>query len=193
MTKLKELSRKFFFTLDDVVQQAGIQTASARVWCSRLVRRGELIRLKKGFYVASSKWENLSPQDLLKIANFLQVPSYISLMTALAHYEVTTQVQKGYYESVCLKRSITYNVQDSVFSYIKIQPRYYREFVKTDGFFIATQEKALLDMVYLYSYGKYRFDVASLNFEKLNMKKLKHLSETYPAKTKETLKRLCGI
>lgn len=193
MTELQELSRKTCFTLDDVAQRLGIQAASARVLCSRYVRQGVLVRFKNGFYTTAWKWENLTRSDFFKIANILQVPSYISLMSALAYYEVTTQAQSNYQESICMKRSIVYNVREAVFNYVKVQDRYYGDFVKTDGIFIATKEKAFLDAAYLFSFGKYKFDIDSLDMKKLDIKKLKSLLKIYPQKTKETVNRLCGI
>ena len=193
MAELQELSRKTCFTLEDVAQSLGMHTASARVLCSRYVRQGVLIRLKKGFYTTAWKWENLNRQYFFKIANILQVPSYISLMSALAYYEVTTQAQNNYQENICLKRSIVYNVREAVFNYVKVQARYYGDFVKTDGIFIATKEKAFVDAAYLYSFGKYKFDVDSLDMKKLDIKKLRSIIKIYPQKTKETVKRLCWI
>lgn len=193
ITELQELSRNTCFTLEDVAQSLGIQTASARVLCSRYVRQGMLVRLKNGFYTTAWKWENLNRQDFFKIANILQVPSYISLMSALAYYDVTSQVQKSYQESICLKRSIVYNVREAVFNYIKLQEQYYGNFIKTDGIFIASKEKAFMDAAYLYSFGKYRFDMDSLDMKKLDMKKLRNILKIYPQKTKETVHRLCGI
>ena len=193
IAKLQELSKKPYFTLADVAQNFSLQPASARVLCSRYVRQGVLVRFKNNFYTTAWKWEGLARQDLLKIANVLQVPSYISLMTALAYYEVTTQAQNNYQESVCLKRSVAYNVRGAVFSYVKLQSRYYGDFIKKDGIFIATKEKAFLDAAYLYSFGKYKFDVDSLDIKKLELKNLKRLLKNYPKKTKETVKRLCGI
>lgn len=193
ITQLQELSRKTCFSLEDVAQRLGIQTASVRVLCSRYVRQGVLVRLKNGFYTTAWKWENLSRNDFFEIANILQVPSYISLMSALAYYEVTTQAQNNYQESICLKRSIVYNVRGAVFNYVKVQARYYGDFVKTDGIFIATKEKAFMDAAYLYSFGKYKFDVDSLDMKKLDIKKLRSIIKIYPQKTKETVKRLCGI
>jgi predicted transcriptional regulator of viral defense system len=193
MTELQELSRKTCFTLEDVMQRFGIQAASARVLCSRYVRQGVLVRFKNGFYTTAWKWENLTRRDLFKIANILQVPSYISLMTALAYYEVTTQAQNNYQESICLKRSIVYNVREAVFNFVKVQNRYYGDFVKTDGIFIATKEKAFMDAAYLFSFGKYKFDIDSLDMKKLDRKKLKNILKIYPQKTKEKVNRLCGI
>jgi predicted transcriptional regulator of viral defense system len=193
IARLQELSRKPYFTLGDVAQNFSLPLASARVLCSRYVRQGLLVRFKNNIYTTAWKWEGLTRQDLFKIANVLQVPSYISLMTALAYYDVTTQAQNNYQESVCLKRSIAYNVRESVFSYVKLQSRYYGDFIKKDGVFIATKEKAFLDAAYLFSFGKYKFDVDSLDMKKLELKKLKSLLKVYPEKTKETVKRLCGI
>lgn len=191
--RLQELSRKPYFSLGDVAQNFSLQPASARVLCSRYVRQGLLVRFKNNIYTTVWKWEGLTRQDLFKIANVLQVPSYISLMTALAYYDVTTQAQNNYQESVCLKRSVAYNVRDAVFSYIKLQNRFYGDFIKKDGVFIATKEKAFLDAAYLFSFGKYKFDVDSLDMKKLELRKLKSLLNVYPNKTKETVKRLCGI
>lgn len=191
--KLQELSRRIYFTTADVAQEYGLQPASARVFCSRYVRQGLLIRLKNNFYTTSWKWENLTRGDMMKIANILQVPSYISLMTALAYYEVTTQMQGNYQESICLRRSVTYDVKDAVFQYYKLQRQYYSEFTKIDGVFIATKEKAFLDVAYLYSFGKYKFDAASLDLNKLDGNKINSLLKIYPNKTKETVKRLCRI
>jgi len=193
MNRLQELNRKDYFTLADVTQDFAITPASARVLCSRYVRKGLLIRLKNNLYTTASRWENFKRLDLFKIANVMQVPSYISLMTALAYYEVTTQAQSNYQESVCLKRSIIYSVRDATFHYVKIQNRYYSGFIKVDGVFIATAEKAFLDTAYLYAFGKYRFDLDSLDFDKLDRNKLKGLLKNYPQKTKDTVKRLCGI
>ncbi len=193
IARLQELSRKPYFTLGDVAQNFSLQLTSARVLCSRYVRQGLLVRFKNNIYTTAWRWEGLTRQDLFKIANVLQVPSYISLMTALAYYDVTTQAQNNYQESVCLKRSVAYNVREAVFSYVKLQNRFYGDFIKKDGVFIATKEKAFLDAAYLFSFGKYKFDVDSLDMKKLELKKLNSLLRVYPEKTKETVKRLCGI
>lgn len=193
ITRLQELSKKPYFTLDDVAQHFNLQPASARVLCSRYAQQGVMVRFKKNIYTTIWKWESLTRLDLFKIANVLQVPSYITMMTALAYYDVTTQAQNNFQESVCLKRSISYQVRESVFSFVKLQPQYYGDFIKKDGIFMATKEKAFLDAAYLFSFGKYRFDLDSLDMRKLDLKNLKRLLKKYPQKTKDTVKRLCGI
>ncbi len=193
MIQLEELSKKEYFTLDDAAQNSGITPLSARVLCSRYAKKGLLIRLKNNLYTTAWRWKNMQRHDFFKIANIMQVPSYLSLMTALSYHEVSTQAQQGYFESIGRKRTITYAVRENVFQYTKIAERYYGGFVRSGGIFIATAEKAFLDVAYLYSFGKYKFDKDSLNLSKLDSNCLKSLLQDYPQKTKETVKRLCGI
>jgi predicted transcriptional regulator of viral defense system len=191
--KLQELGKKPYFTTADVAQKFGLLPASARVFCSRYAQNGLLIRLKNNFYTTAGQWGNLTRNDMFKIANIMQVPSYVSLMSALAYYEVTTQVQGNYQESICLKRSVSYNIRDAVFNYYKFQRKYYCGFIKSNGIFIATKEKAFLDTVYLYSFGKYKFDYHALDLKKLDRKKLNDLLKIYPVRIKETVSKLCRI
>ena len=127
-----------------------IKVESARVLCSRYVKKGIFIRPKKGFYILASKWEHLTMENFYKISNFLQVPSYISFMTALSKYEVTTQVQRNFFESASLKRTKHIEVKDVTFHFYKLNKKYYFDFVKKDHVFIASKEKALLDSLYLW-------------------------------------------
>ena len=60
-----------------------------------------------------------SQEDFFKISNILQVPSYISLMTALSYYEITTQVQREVIESVCVKRTLKKTIENTEFNFSK--------------------------------------------------------------------------
>lgn len=191
--KLQGLREKLYFTVEDVADVFAVKRASARVLCNRYVRKKIFLRLKNNFYVLEQNWRSYSRDDFFKISNFLQVPSYVSFMTALSFYEVTTQVQRNYYESASLKRSVELGADGSVFVFRKLKKEYYFGFNKRDNIFIATKEKALIDAVYLYSFGKYRLDFSSLDLEKLDKVKLRELLNTYPENTKRTVKELCGI
>lgn len=140
-------------------------------------------------YVLKEAWHAAGQENIFLIANMGQVPSYISLMTALEYYEITTQVQRDFFESVAIKRTKEIHIEKCVFRYIKIRAELYNGFKKEKGFFIATPEKALLDAFYLMSYGRYSLDVAALDATKLNMKELVRLSRPFPLKTKTLLKR----
>ena len=123
------------------------------------------------------------------MANLIQSPSYISLVTALEYYQITTQMQREYFESIGLKRSKQVEIEAGVFIFAKIQPSLYFGFGRKDGFFIATPEKAFLDAVYLTSLGRYNFDSAAIDFSKLDERLIREHAKKFPLKTQKYLER----
>lgn len=190
-TLIRKLKQKFYFTSGDLVDVLKIKPESAWVLASRYTHEGIFIRLKNNFYVLEDNWAKFSKEDFLRVSNYLQVPSYISLMTALSVYEITTQVQRNYFESVSLKRSLQFEAKGATCKFYKIKKQFYFDFVKKDSFFIATKEKAFVDSVYLYSFGKYRFDFDSLDLAKLDKNRLERILRIYPLKTKTIAQKLC--
>jgi len=190
---LRKLRERLYFTIEDLQDLLGIKPGSARVLCTRYIRNGFFIRLKKNFYILTERWENLSREDFLKISNFLQVPSYISFLTALSLYEVTTQVQRDYFEGASLRRSVRFNIMGVTFNFYKLKKEYYFDFIKKGDIFIATREKAFIDSVYLYSFGKYKIDFSSLDLDKLDKIKIKKILRLYPQKTKNIVRKTCRI
>ena len=175
---------KPFFTQHDVAHVLGIELASAAVLCSRYVKKRLLMRLKRGLYARTETLGHLGQMDLFRIANMLQVPSYISLMTALSYYGITTQAQRGFFESISVKRTKTFEVGEISFHYTKIRPDLYRGFVKRDGVFIALPEKAVLDSFYLASMGLYDLDGSFLDLTKVDKEILADFSVMYPPKAR---------
>jgi len=163
--------------------------ASAKVTASRYVRQGLLLRIKKNIYVRRELWNAAGIEDKFLLTNLGQVPSYISLMTALEYYEISTQVLRNFFESVAVKRTKEINFNGSVFRYTKVNSKYYFGFKKERGFFIATPEKALLDAFYLMSFGRYSLDVSALDATKLDIDEVKRLSTGFPIKTLNMLKK----
>lgn len=186
--QLKELKRGDFFTTQDLVFLLDIKPTSARVLSCRYTEKGLFVRLKKNLYVLKERWEQNSIEDFYKLSNVLQVPSYISFMTALSFYEVTTQVQRGVFESACIKRSVRYEIEGISFNFYKLKREFYFDFVKQKGFFIATKEKAFLDALYMHSLGRYVFDMDSIDLKKLDLNRMKKLLRKYPNKVKKWLK-----
>ncbi|MEA1927362.1 MAG: hypothetical protein U9N73_04090 [Candidatus Auribacterota bacterium] len=191
--KIQKLNEKLFFTVEDVAKLFFLKPNSARVLCSRYRQRGIFIRVKNNFYVTESSWSIYGREEFYQISNFLQVPSYLSFMTALFFYGVTTQVPKSYYENASIRRSKEINVDGVSFNFRKIKSEYFFGFEKKNNFFIATPEKALIDSLYLYSLGRYSLDLAALDIGKLDQERLNGLIEVYPSKTKKAVKRICGI
>ncbi len=189
--KFKELNRieKLYFGYEEIARVFGISPASARVAASRYIRQGLLLRIKKNVYVRREVWNAAGVEDKFLLANLGQVPSYISLTTAMEYYEITTQVQRDFFESVVIKRTKEINLNGSIFRYTKIASDLYLDFKKEKGFFIATPEKALLDALYLMTYGRYSLDISSLDISKLDMDRLVLMSVAFPLKTRNMLKK----
>ncbi|HUU41632.1 MAG TPA: type IV toxin-antitoxin system AbiEi family antitoxin domain-containing protein [Desulfatiglandales bacterium] len=189
--KLSELSKiqKLYFGYEEIARVFGISAASAKVTASRYVRQGLLVRVKKNMYVLREVWNAADRETKFTLANLGQSPSYISLMTALDFYEITTQVQRDFFESVAVKRTKEIHLNASVFRYAKVTGSLYFGFKKEKEFFIATPEKALLDAFYLMSYGRYALDISALDAERFDPDEIERLVSEFPLKTRSLLKR----
>ena len=189
--KLQELNsiKKIYFGYEEIARIFGISLDSAKVTASRYVRQGLLLRVKRNLYVRREVWNAATIEEKYSLANLAQVPSYISLTTALEYYEITTQMLRNFYESVAIKRTKEINLNGSVFRYTKLTSDLYFGFIKEKGVFIATPEKALLDAFYLMSYGRYSPDISALNIAKLDRDEIKRLSQAFPLRTRKMLKK----
>ena len=189
--KYFELSRikKTYFGYEEVSRALGITLQSARVSANRYVKQGLLVRVKRNIYVLRERWKTLSREEKFILANLIQVPSYISLMTALDYYEVTTQVQRDFIESVGVKRTREADVKNTIFTCTKINEKLYFGFARKKRFFIATPEKAFLDALYLMSLGRYSFDLASIDLSRLDADKVRHLASKFPLKTRKFMEK----
>ena len=180
---------KFYFGYEDIAKTLGISAGSAKVTASRYVKQGILVRVKRNMYVLRSTWKAAGREEKFLLANLGQVPSYISLMSALDYYEITTQVQRDFFESAAIKRTKEIEIDGSIFKYIKINSAYYFGFKKEKDFFIATPEKALVDAFYLMSFGRYALDISALSEEKFDRKEIQRMSNVFPLKTRNMLKK----
>lgn len=187
--------KELYFSHRDVADLFGISPESATVACSRYVRSGDLVRIKRDYYMLPERWKRRTAEETFLLANILQVPSYISLTTALIYYGCTTQIQQDFVESVAVKRTREFQVQGVVFSFVKLKKEYYSDFAKKAGFFMATPEKALIDAAYLETLGRYRLDSGSMDFSKFDKKKMRKLLSgyRYNEQVRERVGELCGI
>ena len=181
--------RKPYFGYEEIAKVFGISASSAKVTASRYVRQGLLMRIKKNLYIRRDVWDATGMEERFLLANLGQVPSYISLMTALEYYDATTQVLRNFFESVAVKRTKEVNLNGSVFRYTKVASGLYFGFKKEKKFFIAIPEKAFLDAFYLMSYGRYSLDVSALDATKLDRDEVERLSAGFPLKTRKMLEK----
>lgn len=117
-----------------------------------LVKKGEIVRLKKGWYVVSCLVTD-KPYCLGSIANNLHGPSYVSLETALAYYGLIPEAVYATL-SVTTKRKKQLKNEIGRFEYYTIPPALYPigiDFlIESDccSYLIASPEKAICDVLY---------------------------------------------
>lgn len=132
---------------------AGKRSAqNVRLQLSRWVKGGKLYQIRRGLYSLPPPWRKIEPHPFL-IANRLRAGSYVSLHSALAWHglipeytPVTTSVGAGH--------PIVSHTPIGSFVFKHIMPTlrfgYLEQAVAREQFaFIATPEKALIDLLYL--------------------------------------------
>lgn len=86
------------------------------------------------------------PSDF-QIANFLVIPSYLSLESALSFHGFLEQFPYRI-TSITLAKPREIKIRNKIFSFSQIKKEYFKDFEKRDDFLIASKEKALFDYLY---------------------------------------------
>jgi len=119
---------------------------------SSLVAEGKIVRLKKGLYVFGENWRR-SPINLEVIANLLYGPSCISFEYALTRYGLIAE-RSQVITSLAIGDTKVYQTPLGQFEYRAIDRKKfkvgieYRDLGNEGGYFIASREKAIADLVY---------------------------------------------
>lgn len=87
-----------------------------------------------------------------EIANFLVIPSYVSLESALSYYGLLDQFPYRI-SSITVGKSKTIRIGEKTFCYSQIKRELFGDFVKIDDFLIASKEKAMADYLYFVNKG----------------------------------------
>ena len=165
---------------------AGNRSAfSVRLQLSRWVSEGKILQIKRGLYVVAKPYRNKEPHPFL-IANMIKKASYISLQSALEYYGIIpeyvpriTSVTTGRPEEVNTKLGnfIFKHIKKELFWGYKEQ-----EVIKGTSVFIATPEKALLDLFYLTPDSDnidYIEELRLQNIDRLDAELLMYYSKNY--------------
>ena len=186
-------SDKLLLSTSDIANLLSLNKGSAKVTASRYTQKGFLIRIKKDCYILSNKFDYLKEEDLFRLANIIQTPSYVSLTTALSYYNITTQQTINYIESIAIKRTKNVVKKNIEFTFTRIKEELYGGFELKDNFFIALPEKAFADAVYLTSFKKYNCDFNAVNFDRIDKKKVEQYLIKSNYRTKDFWDKLCKI
>ncbi len=164
LNKIRE-SGLVFVTIADLKKIADIEKDnSAYKTAERMIEHGLLKRLKKDLYVPVF----YTPKDF-EIANHLYLPSYISLETALSFYGIIPEFTYSII-SVTIRKSNKVILSGKEFDYVHISSKYFYDYVRSDGFWIATPEKALIDSFYMMAKGIHRLDLDRLDTSRIKRK-----------------------
>lgn len=131
------------------------------------IKKGYLIKLRKEFYAFT---ENLSvPGFNLYLSNRLYRPSYISLYSALSFYGMIPEAVPQVMNVTPLK-TISFQNDFGNFTYRSVNPKLmfgFKGLQQSDGknVLIATPEKALIDLLYLYPFYKSPQDMLDLRLD----------------------------
>lgn len=167
---------------------------------SRWVKTGKLIQLRRSLYMLADVYSKKTAHPFL-LANRMRSASYVSLQSALSYYglipeyvPVVTSVTTGRPEKLetAAGNFIFRHIKKKLFS------GYVSEPVADDqSVFIATPEKALLDLIYLTPGADDRAWLSELRLqhtEKLDLKKLSVLASVEgSAKLQRAVLLLSGV
>ena len=130
----------------------GVSPRQARLQLVRWVNAGKLIRLRRSLYALNQPFRKIEPHPFL-LANRIRKASYVSLQSALSHYNmipeyvpVVTSVTTGRPEEV--------RTELGTYAFRHVRKPLFGGFLSVtvapgQSAFLATPEKALLDLIYL--------------------------------------------
>lgn len=176
-----------------------------------MVKKGELIRLKNGFYLIADKITHGRSQIIPyeQIANLLYGPSYVSLEWALSFYSFIPE-RVYTVTSMTIGRNKEFRTSVGDFSYTSIPEDSYaggivlmQSIDYLGNFFIASPEKALIDLVYAKCRGLNKEQLKDELIEsrriddqrlrELNKERLYEIANNYKSKAVKALVDMIGI
>jgi len=162
----------------------GANLSALRSHLSRWVKAGRLIQLAKGVYTLAEPYRKRPPHPFV-LANAMKTASYVSLQSALAHFGMIPE-HVPTVTSVTTLRPARIQTPVGRFLFRHVKKDWFQGYRQMDlgagqKAFVATPEKALLDLVYL-TPGADRVDfLAELrlqNLENLDRSMLVQLART---------------
>lgn len=164
------------------------------------MRTGKILQLRRGLYAFSPHYSVKRPA-LYEIANRLVRPSYVSLQSALSHYGMIPE-HVAVVTSVTTGRPQKLNNAFGRFFYRHIKASLffgfaYRLVSKADYAYVATPEKALLDLIYLTPNADseaYLWELRLQNLEVINIERLQRfVDQADQPKLRRALPHLLAI
>lgn len=152
---------------------------------SRWTSTGRIDQLRRGLYMLAPPYQVVKPHPFL-IANRLVASSYVSLQSALAHYDLIPEYVPTVLSSTSARPN-EWQTPVGKFVYRHIRPDFLRGFQTIEltgeqAALVARPEKAILDLVYLTPGAdkeEYLRGLRLQNLEQINPPGLKGIAEIF--------------
>ena len=149
---------------------------------SRWRQTGKIYQLRRGLYCLAPPFQKVIPHPFL-VANRVLPASYVSLQSALAYFGMIPEYVPVT-TSVTTRRPASWETRLGIFDFRHIQVVFFDGYRLVDlgerqQAFIASPEKALLDLIYLEPGGEtldYLVEMRLSNLDQLDWQLLKHLA-----------------
>ncbi len=149
---------------------------------SRWTKAGRLYQIRRGLYALAPPYQKVKPNPFL-VANRMVRASYVSCQSALEFHGLIPE-HTPVVVSITTSRPGRWETPLGVFEFRHIKKEFFSGFQMTDlggeqKAFIATPEKALLDLIYLQPGGdaeSYLNELRLENLEKLDLKSLQQMA-----------------
>jgi predicted transcriptional regulator of viral defense system len=155
-----------------------VRPENIRLQLDRWIKAGKIHQLRRGIYLLAAPYQKKKPHPFL-VANRLQKPSYVSMQSALSFYGMIPDIVNETV-SVTPVRNERLNTHLGVFEFRHINKNYFGGYHLLDiagqKAFVATPEKAILDLIYLQPGGDTPAFISELrlqNLENLNIEELR--------------------
>ncbi len=150
---------------------------------SRWTKAGRLYQLRRGLYALAPPFQKVKPHPFL-IANRMVRSSYVSCQSALAHYGLIPEYVPVVV-SVTTSRPASWRTALGAYEFRHLKMDLFRGYRLTDvgggqRAFVATPEKAILDLVHLHPGGAapgYLRELRLQNLEHLDLREMRHLTQ----------------
>jgi len=159
-----------------------VDRANIQKQLSRWSAANKIHQLRRGLYTLAKPYQQTQPHPFL-IANHLISPSYVSLQSALAYYDLIPETAPQVLSITSRHRSQAMETFYGSFQYHHIKPAFFTGFhlVQLDAdqsAYLARPEKALLDLIYLTKQGSTQAYLESLRLQNLDQLDLKWMQTT---------------
>lgn len=177
-----------------------VNPTDVRRQLSRWTQVGHLYQLRRGLYVLAPPFQKVKPHPFL-IANRIVRGSYVSCQSALAHYGLIPE-QVPVVTSVTTARPARWNTPLGTYEFRHVKTALlcgYQVMELGGGqqAFVATPEKALLDLIHLQPGGDspdYLRELRLQNLDRLNLDDLQHQADlTNSAKLRRAAQQVAAL